>query len=178
MLDWWQAALLSVISAVAGGSIGLVTAYYTQRWTNSSAREAEERQAKRQTEEEERQATRQLRRERAKPILDFLKIAKRYAASEDSVRAMSNLHAENVAGMRDIMRLEDLQQMMRERYPAPTMIELLQAFSVAFGTTSTTEVRRALTEVLRALQMPATMSKASPAIRAAEEAAERYMVEV
>ena len=82
MLDWWQAALLSVISAIAGGSIGLVTAYYTQRWTNSAAREAEKRQSKRKMEEEERQAARQLRRERIQLILDFLDAAKTFRAGE------------------------------------------------------------------------------------------------
>ena len=74
MLDWWEATLLSVATAGTGGLIGLSIAYFTQRWTTKARRESEEREAKLRVEEEQRQVIRQFRRERIKPVLEFLEL--------------------------------------------------------------------------------------------------------
>lgn len=89
MLEWWEAAALSVATAGAGGLIGLVTAYWTHRWTTSANRESEEREAKRRVEEEQRQAKRrdeeeqrkeirEIRRDGLQPVMQFLEECRQY----------------------------------------------------------------------------------------------------
>ncbi len=103
MLDWWEAALLSVATAGAGGLIDLVTAYFTHRWTTSANRESEERQANRRVGEEQRQVIRQRRRERMQPVVDFLELSKRRFAS----RTVSTSVAEAVEELPPAAKGED-----------------------------------------------------------------------
>ena len=99
MLEWWEAALLSVATAGAGGLIGLVTAYFTHRWTTSANRESEESQATRRVEDDQRKAQRQHRRDHMKPIQDFLEIAKRYLAGQRAREVVETMRAKNERGL-------------------------------------------------------------------------------
>ena len=183
MLDWWQAALLSVISAVAGGSIGLVTAYYTQRWTNSSAREAEERQSKRQTEEEERQATRQLRRERIQPILDFLDAAKTLGASQVQAgfiqSTVTDLEKAFESNPQHPLVLEAKRHLMNKSLgDEPDVLQLVRLSVVASASAPTPEIQQGvISRVLLAAITPREKASESldDATSAAEEIIEKYL---
>ena len=78
MVEWWQAVTL----LLAGGLIGLASAYVQRRWTAADVHEAEDRERVRRVQEDERQARRQHRKDRIQPVVDFLDTVKRYSARD------------------------------------------------------------------------------------------------
>jgi hypothetical protein len=189
MIDFWQAVILSLASVSVGGLITLVVSYATHRWTTTAARGAEERQTTRTVQEEERQARRQYRRERMKPVLDFLEVAKRCAGEEGVIDLMRQAYDKTSAAQTLPMTWEEFERVARRDWSVPDFYRLYRAFSVAVATAPTQEVELALMKVIQVLlplsqQQKAGVSgrdwtkEANEAITSAEQEAERYLVEV
>ena len=157
MVELWQAILL----LGAGAVVTLGSGYVQRLWAKSDTREAdkrasarrlegEQREAKRKADEEERQARRQYRRERAKPILDFLEMAKRYNAAEIIKRAIEVAWEQlDVGGIKDKLSLERFRKALDEsaKSGGPDFYELGRAMAVAVATAPTPEITRQVGEV-------------------------------
>jgi hypothetical protein len=153
MIDWWQALLLSVAGALVGGLTTLAVSYATHSWTTDAAREAEERAserrlaeeergAARRKEAEEREATRQWRRERVKPLQDFIEVAKRHDATSFLKKSTEHAWEQNVLGIQDKLTLEDLRKAIAKdaRFAGPDFNDLARAYGVAFITAPTLQM--------------------------------------
>ena len=178
MIEWWQALLLSVSSVVVGALLGLGTGFVQRLWTTTDRREAEGREDRRRVGEEQRQAIRQLRRERMKPILDFLEIAKNHQASQEQIRNLRLIYEDNVGGLKDLGTVEELLKGLAKTYPAPTILEVTHALAKATSTASTPTVRDGLISIMQAFKYPPTQAsyvKVAVALVAAEEQIEQYL---
>ena len=157
MVDLWQAIVL----LAAGWLLALGAGYVQRWWSKSDTLETEERQATRRlqeeerealrkAEEEERQARREHRRDRIKPILDFLGMAKQYSAHEETIKGYEEAWERNVGGIKDRLSLEALREAMKRdpRLAGPRFDQLQRAFMVAYATAPTTETRSHVTKVL------------------------------
>jgi hypothetical protein len=163
MVEWWQALVL----VLAGGLAGLPTAYFVHRWTTRASREAEERQA-----------IRHLRRERMQPVLDFLNIAKRFAARQTIEEALDEVY-EKMSG--DVRPARDRWQEMKEDVfeAYPDVVGVTRAVSVALWSgVSVPGLLHKLVRMYSAVH-PASHRKRQPeladAIRSVEELVEQYL---
>jgi hypothetical protein len=154
MVELWQAVLL----LGAGTLLALGSGYVQRLWAKSDTLDAdkrafvrlleqeereaarkkewEEREATRQKEAEERESTRQWRRERVKPLQDFIEVAKRYMAGESANALLDSAWQKDIGGVKDKLSLEDWRKAVRES-PAvvgPDYFEVMQALVVAIPT--------------------------------------------
>ena len=186
MLDWWQAALLSIAGALAGGLIGLVTAYFTHRWTTEANRATEDRRAERKEEEEQRQAARQLRRERIQPILDFLEAAKTLRASQVGAgfiqSTVTDLEKAFESNPEHPLVLEAKRHLMNKSLgDEPDVLQLVRLSVVASASAPTPEIRQGvISRVFLAAITPREKASESldDATSAAEEIIEKYLTVV
>ena len=112
-----------------------------------------------------------------KPILDYLEITKNHLAGEESRRTIRKLHEDNVGNL-DLGTEEQLLTGLAKNYPAPTILDVTEALSIATATASTPAVRQALNSVMRAFRYPPTLdsyAEVAVAIVAAEEQIEQYL---
>jgi len=186
MVELWQAILLSLAAVVVGGIMTLAVSYATHCWTTEAARKAEERQAAYKVKEEERQYIRQHRRERMKPVLDFLDVAKRCAGGEAVIDVIRHAHDKASAAQTGLMPWEEFETVARREWSVPDISELLRAFWGAFLITPTPQVEAALLQAFaavleqqqRASGQELSEKKAGDAIKSAERLVERYLAEV
>jgi len=177
MVDLWQALIL----LLAGTGIGLGSGWVQRLWTKSDMEEAEERQAEQRNREEQREAIRKIRQKTMKPVLDFIQVAKRYAASEGIKETYKRTYQDNLGGVQGKMTEEQWLGTMNKKYPGLTMNDLVLAFSAAIATASTPEVQVALKSAFSTLgpdQLAHHRSDAYSAIAAAEHVIEQYLVVV
>ncbi len=162
MVDWWQ----PILYIGAGGVVSLVTAFVTNRLTRSTTRESEERQAKSRVEEEQRQAIRQSRRERVRPVVDFIESAKLRYAFQGVGNIIDNLQ----------QRSERRSEMEEVQRNAPSIPELTRLYFVAFVSSwSIPGLQDELKVLLGAFGDPEMAGKWDQAIASAEELIERFI---
>ena len=118
-LQWWEAALLALIPVMISGIVGITTAVLTHWLTTSATRRGEEQTERRRIAEEERAAIRARRAHRAKPIEEFLELARELSAAESTVRAIADGLGESDEKIRDSMP------------PGPNQVEFARAFATA-----------------------------------------------
>ena len=179
MLEWWEAALLSIATALTGGLIGIVTAYFAHRWATSASRATEDRRAEREKERVEWETRLQYRRDRLRPILESLEIAKRHLAGVAARDSSKMLYEQNVANIQGHLTEEEWLQGVARTHPAPSIIDVVSAFRIAMATDAPSEIRVSLRDVLAKLspeQSKDGSASAYSAIRAAERAIEDYLV--
>jgi hypothetical protein len=167
MVDWWQALLL----VFGGGLAGLPTAYFVHRWATTASRQGEERQA-----------IRQLRRERLQPLLDFLDMAKQYAAREPIETALDKAHETASAEVK--LPADDWQRIKREFFeaqpqPAQALIRLGQTAIVAcMAATSVPGLADALGKMFAPLldtSHPDRLNKLRDNLATVEQLIEQYL---
>jgi hypothetical protein len=182
MFEWWQTVALSLGTLVVGGVIAVSSGYLQHRWTTDSTRKAEERQAAYRVTEEERQYIRQHRRERMKPVLDFLEVAKRCAGEEVVIALTMQAHQEVIAKQTAAFTQEEFEKAIRKDWAVPDAYQLLRAFYGADLIAPTPDVEMALSQaleaVLKASRQKITYEESSDALRSAEQLVERYLAEV
>ena len=197
MVEWWQALLISLASSATVGVVGLATAYFVNRWSRQAGLEADERSARSKAEEESRQARRELRRERIKPIRDFLEVAKGMVAAGTLERMVGEQVREVVAerlkdmfaehetvAMREIAKLTLRESKILEGINATSTLRLAEANLAAEATASSAEVAEAVDAVWQAWEALSkelnndTMNRMKSAIRTAEEVVESYLSDV
>ena len=187
MFEWWQTVALSLGTLVVGGAIAVSSAYVQRRWAKSDTLEAdsraslrrleeEEREAARQKEAEEREATRQWRRERVKPLQDFLEVAKQHDATIFFAKSLEEAWERNAAGIKDKMSLEDARKAMAEdaRFADPDFFDVARAVLVAHVTAPTLQI----TEQLRQFLARKTDEDGLAALRSLEQLIEDYVSKV
>ena len=155
MFEWWQTVALSLGTLVVGGVIAVSSAYVQRRWAKSDTLEADsraslrrleegDREAMRRKEAEEREARREWRRERVKPLRDFVEMAKRYDAAESLKGNMKAAWEMALAdlGIKDQASLEPFRKVFDEspKFGSPDFYELFQAGEVAIATSLTAKM--------------------------------------
>ncbi len=186
MLEWWQALVLSVSSAAVGGFIAIAVAYAQHHWTTSTGREAEDREARRRVETEQREAIRQHRREQVRPILDFLGLAKRYAAREGVARLYNRLYEDEQfqLSMHVKRTQKEWEDYVRTEFLAddPELMEVARAFTVATASAASSEILDTIGEVWDVTRRDSSdeedTAELRATIRTAEQFVERYLAEV
>jgi len=190
MVELWQAILL----LGAGTLLTLGSGYVQRQWVKSDTVEADkrasarsleedEREARHRVEEEERQERRRSRRERMEPILEFLALTKRHLSGESLVKALDEVY-QGLPETKKTMTLEEFREDVLRQRPSlrdhPDVTQLFLSFGVALSTTPTVEITEAISRVFEAARTQAlgTEGGASQAIVVAEEAVERYVIEV
>jgi hypothetical protein len=188
MFEWWQTVVLSLGTLIVGGVIAVSSGYLQHRWATDAARKAEERQAAYRVREEERQYIRQHRRERMKPVLDFLEVVKRYAGEAVVINRLRENY-KRLSGSTGTLPItwEEFEKETRKDWSVPDFFEVFRRLCVALLVSPTKEVEAALFDALVAVLLQEVRGKpakgfsdqqASDAIRAAEQLVERYLAEV
>ena len=193
-IQWWQAALLSVAGAAAGGLISLVTAFFTQCWAASNTIKAEERQAQRRAEEEQsqaqrraeeeqRQVVRRVRRDRIQPVLDYLEMWKRYFVGRAARTAFEEEYKKSDPQEEAAMTSADWQEIRSlVEEDVPTAIQLTKAYGIAVTSSiSVPALQAALGKMHSGVRTDAAADigrQVGTALQSAEELIEQYLAGV
>ena len=179
MFEWWQTLVLSLSSLAIGGLIALVSGFAQHRWSDASNRAAEDREDRRRAEETHGERRTRYRRERMKPVLDFLDVASAYVAGVDVTAVMDIPYDENVDDVQQKMSREEWQSSVAAGTEDPNVMDITRAAILASAAAPTKEMNDAIRVVVNSLP---TTAKDTPdafggAVRFAHGVVERYLVD-
>ena len=161
-----------------------MTAYLTQRFAAKATRESEERQAKLRAEDDVRRATREHRGERARALVEFLDIARKYLAQGQITALVDRAYEAFDSAETENYSIDRWREDVRSATPdafkdAPALLLVFGAGAKAVASAPTEDIMQAVMEVMMALHQQRktpNFVEAAKLVAATEAKVERYLV--